>query len=98
MRNQIYILNILFLLPMWMSKTIQPVFWDMQGKLSLFSASYVAMAIAGALSVAYAGIIKRMGLTGALTAGFLLYALGLVLRALRMAISSGDIISMSEDL
>lgn len=81
MRNSVYILNILFLLPMWMSKTIQPIYWEMQGKLSLFSASYVAMALAGALSVAYIGIIRRMGLTTALTIGFLLYALGLVLRA-----------------
>ncbi|HFZ8993023.1 TPA: sugar MFS transporter [Citrobacter freundii] len=81
MRNRIYILNLLFLFPMWMSKTLQPLFWEMEGKLFLFSASYVAMAIAGTFSLWYANLIRRSGIKRGLVLGFLLYGAGLILRA-----------------
>lgn len=81
MQKQLYILNILFLLSMWISKTLQPIFWNMQGKLWLFSASYVAMAVAGSLSLFYSTFINYIGLRKSLILGFSLYAVGLMLRA-----------------
>lgn len=81
MLKKIYLLNILFLFPMWMSKTIQPLYWNIEGKLSLFSASYVAMAVAGTFSLIYAGMIRKAGIRNALLLGYLFYGAGLILRA-----------------
>ncbi|QDY44250.1 MFS transporter [Candidatus Pantoea soli] len=92
MAARIYIFHILFLFPMWISKTLQPIYWEQQGQLKLFSASYVAMALAGACSIFYARILARTGAKVGLSAGFLLYGIGLVLRAFPegMAIAVGS--------
>ncbi len=66
---------------MWMSKTIQPLYWNIEGKLSLFSASYVAMAVAGTFSMIYASMIRKAGIRNALLLGYLFYGAGLILRA-----------------
>lgn len=81
MQKRIYLLNALFLFPMWISKTLQPLFWAGEGKLNLFSLSYVAMAVAGSLSIFYASLIVKTGIRSALLIGYALYGTGLVLRA-----------------
>ncbi|MCY2037396.1 MFS transporter [Klebsiella pneumoniae] len=81
MRNKIYLMNALFLFPMWMSKTLQPLYWDLENKLDLFSASYVSMAIAGTFSLLYAGIVRKLGIRTGLIIGYVFYAVGLILRA-----------------
>ncbi|WP_048993695.1 MFS transporter [Klebsiella pneumoniae] len=95
MRNKIYLLNALFLFPMWMSKTLQPLYWELEDKLNLFSASYVSMAIAGTFSIIYAGIVRKLGIRTGLIIGYVFYAAGLILRAypvnLTVAILTGFI-------
>ncbi|WP_410009514.1 MFS transporter [Pantoea agglomerans] len=81
MQKRIYLLNALFLFPMWISKTLQPLFWAGEGKLSLFSLSYVAMAAAGSLSIFYSSLIVKTGIRSALLIGYALYGTGLIMRA-----------------
>ncbi|MGC0787415.1 MFS transporter [Pantoea agglomerans] len=81
MQKRIYLLNALFLFPMWISKTLQPLFWAGEGKLSLFSLSYVAMAVAGSLSIFYSSLIVKTGIRSALLIGYALYGTGLIMRA-----------------
>ncbi len=81
MQKRIYLLNALFLFPMWISKTLQPLFWAGEGKLNLFSLSYVAMAVAGSLSIFYSSLLAKTGIRCALLIGYALYGAGLVMRA-----------------
>ncbi|MGJ7976651.1 MFS transporter [Providencia hangzhouensis] len=78
---KIYFFYFFFLFPMWISKTLQPIYWEQQAQLTLFSISYVMMAIAGACSLLYAKGLSRFGTKTGLIVGFLLYGCGLVLRA-----------------
>ncbi|XAV87964.1 MAG: MFS transporter [Candidatus Symbiodolus clandestinus] len=77
----IFILNAIFYFPMWISKTLHPIYWESTGKIELFSVSYVAMALVGSFAFIYVGIIRKCSLPISLAIGFFLYSLGLILRA-----------------
>ncbi|WP_370931180.1 MFS transporter [Bartonella sp. DGB1] len=81
MYKKIYLFRILYFLPMALSKMLFPILWEMEGKLDLFSISYVTMACVGAFSFLYAKVIKKFGLAYSLAFGYILYAVGLILRA-----------------
>lgn len=72
---------------MWISKTLQPIYWEQQGQLNLFSVSYVMMAIAGACSMFYVKGLSHIGTKNSLFVGFFLYGGGLILRAYPVGIS-----------
>lgn len=87
---------------MWISKTLQPIYWEQQAQLTLFSISYVMMAIAGACSLLYAKGLSRFGTKTGLIVGFLLYGCGLVLRAyptgMAIALTSGLMAGMGASI
>lgn len=87
---------------MWISKTLQPIYWEQQAQLTLFSISYVMMAIAGACSLLYAKGLSRIGTKNGLIVGFFLYGSGLVLRAyltgMAIAVTSGLMAGMGASI
>ncbi|EKT53339.1 MFS transporter [Providencia burhodogranariea] len=87
MAYKIYILYFLYLFPMWISKTLQPIYWQQEEQLKLFSISYVMMAVAGACSLLYAKGLSLIGTKIGLFIGFSLYGGGLILRAYPIGIS-----------
>nr|WP_305009848.1 MFS transporter [Providencia sp. MGF014] len=99
---KIYFFYFFFLFPMWISKTLQPIYWEQQAQLTLFSISYVMMAIAGACSLLYAKGLSRFGTKTGLIVGFLLYGCGLVLRAyptgMAIALTSGLMAGMGASI
>lgn len=87
---------------MWISKTLQPIYWEQQAQLTLFSISYVMMAIAGACSLLYAKGLSQIGTKHGLMVGFFLYGGGLVLRAyptgMAIAVTSGLMAGMGASI
>ncbi|EMT6577302.1 MFS transporter [Providencia rettgeri] len=102
MAYKIYFFYFFFLFPMWISKTLQPIYWEQQAQLTLFSISYVMMAIAGACSLLYAKGLSRIGTKNGLIVGFFLYGSGLVLRAyltgMAIAVTSGLMAGMGASI
>jgi hypothetical protein len=72
--------QLLFFGGMWLSKTVQPLYFAQQHALDRFGAGYSAMALAGASSFLVGLLQDRWGSRGVLTVGTLLYAVGLALR------------------
>ncbi|MEX9843029.1 MFS transporter [Providencia rettgeri] len=99
---KIYFFYFFYLFPMWISKTLQPIYWEQQAQLKLFSISYVMMAVAGACSLLYAKGLSRFGTKTGLIVGFLLYGCGLVLRAyptgMAIAVTSGLMAGMGASI
>ncbi|MGG4662156.1 MFS transporter [Providencia vermicola] len=102
MAYKIYLFYFFFLFPMWISKTLQPIYWEQQGQLNLFSVSYVMMAIAGACSMFYVKGLSHIGTKNSLFVGFFLYGGGLILRAypigISIAITSGLMAGMGASI
>ncbi|MBG5929260.1 MFS transporter [Providencia rettgeri] len=99
---KIYFFYFFYLFPMWISKTLQPIYWEQQAQLTLFSISYVMMAIAGACSLLYAKGLSQIGTKHGLMVGFFLYGGGLVLRAyptgMAIAVTSGLMAGMGASI
>ncbi|MDX7986986.1 MFS transporter [Xenorhabdus sp. 12] len=87
MFKKILIINMLFYLPMWMSKILHPIYWESSGHIDLFSYSYIAMAIVGTLTFSYTPLIRKFGLYHCLIIGFIFYAVGLSLRGFPINLS-----------
>ncbi|MCB6144912.1 MFS transporter [Providencia rettgeri] len=102
MIHKIYFFYFFYLFPMWISKTLQPIYWEQQAQLTLFSISYVMMAIAGACSLLYAKGLSQIGTKHGLMVGFFLYGGGLVLRAyptgMAIAVTSGLMAGMGASI
>ncbi|EPF4180570.1 MFS transporter [Vibrio cholerae] len=79
--NKIAIISCVFYFPMWSSKTIHSIYWEELGKLDYFSYSYAAMAFIGSLTFIYPKVLASIGDRASLIAGFVFYAVGLLLRA-----------------
>ncbi len=85
--NRLFLFWSLFMFSMWMSKTMQPIYWNDQGYLDLFGISYVFMAIFGSLSIVYSKIPATIGIRKSIILGGIIYSLGLGLRAIPSTIS-----------
>ncbi|MFD5479141.1 MFS transporter [Streptomyces hawaiiensis] len=70
----------LFFTGMWLSKTVQPLYFERHGHLVAFGLSYTAMAVAGTASVFTGRLADRWGSRPVFVAGALLYAAGMALR------------------
>ncbi|MER5579909.1 MFS transporter, partial [Streptomyces massasporeus] len=70
----------LFFTGMWLSKTVQPLYFERHGHLVAFGLSYTAMAVAGTASVFTGRLADRWGSRPVFLAGALLYAVGMALR------------------
>ncbi|QCD55680.1 MFS transporter [Streptomyces hawaiiensis] len=70
----------LFFTGMWLSKTVQPLYFERHGHLVAFGLSYTAMAVAGTASVFTGRLADRWGSRPVFLAGTLLYAAGMALR------------------
>ncbi|MEY0542221.1 MFS transporter [Providencia rettgeri] len=99
---KIYFFYFFYLFPMWISKTLQPIYWEQQAQLTLFLISYVMMAIAGACSLLYAKGLSQISTKHGLMVGFFLYGGGLVLRAyptgMAIAVTSGLMAGMGASI
>ena len=82
-----------FFTGMFISKTIQPIYWEKIGVINFFGYSYAIMTFMGIFSYLYIYIIKEIGIYRTMLIGSILYSLGLLLRAypinINIAILSG---------
>lgn len=81
MIKNIYFYYYFFFTGMFISKTIQPIYWEQVGVINFFSYSYSIMTFAGVFTLSYIFIIKKIGLHKTLLIGIILYSFGLFLRA-----------------
>lgn len=83
-----------FFMGMWISKTVQPIYWNHQDVINFFGWSYAAMACTGILTFLYSKLIDQFGINKTVIFGAIFYSLGLFLRAyplnLELAILSGS--------
>ncbi|MFE9679784.1 MFS transporter [Streptomyces sp. NPDC006259] len=85
----------LFFSGMWLSKTVQPLYFERNGHLMAFGLSYTAMAVAGTASVFIGRLADRWGSRPVFLSGAFLYSAGMALRVVHavpvVAILSGFI-------
>src|SRR5580658_6004803 len=78
--RQMVVFNLLFFTGMWLSKTVQPLYFQAHGRLEYFGLSYSAMAVAGTIAFVAGTIGDRIGYGVTLRLGAALYAVGMALR------------------
>jgi MFS family permease len=94
-RSPLLLATALMVMAMWLSKTLQPLWFDQRGDLPNFGVSTTAMAVAGLSAFWAHRIVGRRSIPAVLAASCALYGVGMALRVFTgsvwVAVASGAI-------
>lgn len=90
---RLVVFSTLFFGGMWLSKTLHPVWFEMNGSLERFGVAYSTMALVGIASLLFGIWAERAGARRAIAIGCGLYSIGLAMRvvtdSMLVAVASG---------
>lgn len=76
--KQLVIFTFLFTAGMWLSKVVQPIYFDNHNAVDIFGVEYATMAIIGGFAFVWGKLADRLGGLNTIILGSALYALGLM--------------------